>query len=354
MIDETVLYIKDNKGALREWGISYDGEDIIIRHGQVGGSMQYQTEFVAEGKASRTLEEQIDSRINSRISRQMDKGYVYSINEAASRDRPLNTMGLPKPMLAHKLRDVRNIDYEGSIAQPKFDGNRCLIYCEDGINKAYSRNGKPVESITHILQDIQLEEGMILDGELYCHGQSLQTIVSWIKRKQHETLRLKYHVYDLVAPDLAYKERSTIISTLPLGESISPVYGLPISSHEALLKAFREFRSQGYEGAILRWGDTGYEDGKRSKSLVKVKQWFDEEFTVIDIHESADGWAILECELPNGQTFRVSAPGSIYDKIRVLECKDLYVGKDVTVEYANITKDGIPFHPVAIAFRADI
>ena len=351
---ETVLYIKDNTGKLREWAIHFDGDDIVIRHGQVGGSMQYQTEFVAEGKAARSLEEQIDSRIQSRINKQLDKGYVYSANEAEMMARPTNQLGLPKPMLAHKLKDVKRINYEGAVAQPKFDGNRCLIYCEDGINKAYSRNGKPITAIRHILRDIQLEEGMILDGELYCHGKSLQTIVSWIKREQPDTALLKYHLYDVVIPGLAYKYRSQLIRTLPKGESISPVYGESVGSHEALLKAFRRFREQGYEGAILRWGDFGYEDGRRSKSLVKVKEWHDEEFTVVDIHESADGWAVLECMLPNSTTFRVSAPGGIYDKIRILECREDYIGREVTVEFADFTEAGKPFHPVAIRFREEV
>ena len=195
---------------------------------------------------------------------------------------------------------------------------------------------------------------MILDGELYCHGESLQTIVSWIKREQVDTAKLKYHLYDIVRPDLAYKRRSEIIATLPLGQSISPVYGDSIASHEALLEAFRDYRQQGYEGAILRWGETGYEDGKRSKSLVKVKGWHDDEFPVINVHESADGWGILECQLPNGSTFRVSAPGDVHQKIWALKFKERFIGRRVTVEFAQLTKDGIPFHPVAVAFRDDL
>ena len=356
MMEEQILYMKDNLGVLRLWGIHYDEDegDIVIRHGQVGGLMQQQTEFVPYGKAARSLEEQVESRINSRINKQKDKGYVKDRAVAESRSRPVNQMGLPKPMLAHKLRDVKNINYEGAIAQPKFDGNRCLIYCEDGINKAYSRNGKPITAIKHILGDLQLEEGTILDGELYCHGSPLQTIVSWIKRNQPETLRIKYHLYDIVAPHLAYKERSEIIRTLPLGQSISPVYGDPIASHEALLSRFREYRIQGYEGAILRWGDAGYEDGKRSKSLVKVKQWEDDEFEVINIIPSNDGWAILECMARNGKLFRVSAPGNILEKITILRNKKSYIGKEVTVEYANLTNDGIPFHPIATRFKDDL
>jgi DNA ligase-1 len=352
--EEQVLYMKDNTGAIREWGISYDGEDIIIRHGQLNGSMQYQREFVPEGKASRSLEEQIDSRMNSRINKQLDKGYVYDLTVAKTRDRPVNAMGLPKPMLAQKLRDVKNINYEGAITQPKFDGNRCLIYCEDGVNKAYSRNGKAITAIKHILSDIQLEDGMILDGELYCHGYPLQTIVSWIKREQEETAKINYHLYDIVSPHLPYTARSDIIRTLPIGQSIKPVYGDSIDSHESLLDRFRAYREQGYEGAILRWGNTGYEDGKRSKSLVKVKSWESEEFPVLDVYSSSDGWGILECSTPSGDLFRVSAPGDMNQKKYALLFKEHFIGRMVTIEYAQLTKDGIPFHPIAINFRDEI
>ena len=355
MIHETVtLYMKDNKGVVREWAISAIDQLITISHGQWGGALQYQTEFIREGKAARSLDEQVRSRIDSRVSKQRDKGYVDDEFEARMVSRPTNTLGLPKPMLASPIKKVRDIDYTDSIVQPKFDGNRCLVYCEDGINKAYTRNGKGIDSITHILNDLVLEEGMILDGELYCHGVPLQTIVSWVKRKQFNTLGLKYHVYDVVAPALPYKARSEIIRGLPIGDSISPVYGDPTSCKEDVFRLFREYRDQGYEGAILRWGTTGYEDGKRSKSLVKIKEWESDEFKVIALHKSRDGWAILECELPNGKTFRVSAPGSMEDKIYILAYPDHYIGKDVTVDFANYTEDGIPFHPVAINFREDI
>ena len=56
-MEEQILYMKDNLGVLRLWGIHYDEDegDIVIRHGQVGGLMQQQTEFVPYGKAARSL-----------------------------------------------------------------------------------------------------------------------------------------------------------------------------------------------------------------------------------------------------------------------------------------------------------
>jgi len=350
---ETVLYLKDNRGDIREWGISVDFDCITIRHGTRGGAMQFQYENVEDGKGGRTLEEQIDSRVNSRINKQRDKGYNESLTFARIHETR-NAAGRYKPMLAQKLQDVRGIDWDNAFCQPKFDGNRCLIYCEDGVNKAYTRNGKPIESIGHILDDIALHEGMTVDGELYCHGQSLQTIVSWVKRKQESTLRLKYHLYDYVAPDLPFKERSLQLATLPMGNSISFVRGEPIASREALQRAFREYRNEGYEGAMLRWGDFGYEHGKRSKSLAKLKEFHDAEFEVVNITRSADGWGILECTTENGLYFRVSAPGDMAFKRKVYNESPLYIGKHVTVEYANLTADGIPFHPIAINFREEV
>lgn len=81
-----------------------------------------------------------------------------------------------------------------------------------------------------------------------------------------------------------------------------------------------------------------------------MKKWFDYEFLVINIKESADGWAILTCIISN-KTFTVSAPGTMSEKIHVLNNMEDYIGKKVTVKYSQITKDGIPFHPVATGWR---
>ncbi len=347
--------MKDNTGSMRVWSISSIGQTITIRHGQLGGSMQYKLETVQTGKATRTLDEQMMSRMASRISKQRDKGYRSNIDTAKGMDRPVNTLGMPKPMLAKKLRDVKDIDFTNAIAQPKLDGNRCLIYRSeiDGKNRAYSRNGKPMEAIDHILDDISIGDNTILDGELYCHGYPLQTIVSWVKRKQENSLKLKYHLYDIVM-NWPYKERLEVLENTIHGDTVELVPSVSCNDISELMMHFREYREQGYEGAILRWGETGYEDGKRSKSLVKVKAWEDDEFFVIDIIPSKDGWGILVCDDKHGETFRVSAPGSMPEKYKILINKELYIGRDVTVEYANLTNDGVPFHPVAIGFRDEI
>ncbi len=351
-IEPTSLYMKDNKGAIRKWSIGVEDGVIKINHGQLNGSMQTQTEDIPAGKGGRSLEEQILSRVSSRIHKQRDKGYSPNIEDA--KKRPMNALGLHKPMLAQPISKVKSINFSGASIQPKLDGNRMLITNCNGENIAYTRNGKRIETVDHILDSMIIPEGSTIDGEIYCHGQSLQTIVSWVKRKQDNTARLRYHSYDMINESLSFKDRLSLLSTYDLGERAEIVQTYNVRNEEQVWDIFRHFRNGGYEGAIVRTEGTGYETGKRSKSLIKIKEWLDDEYIVTGVSKSADGWAILECIMKNGNIFTVSAPGSVKEKIYVLENKQAFIGKPITVEYANLTKDGMPFHPVALRWRIDV
>lgn len=345
-LDFKSLYIQDQKGAIREWRIGVEDGVIIIEHGQLNGVMQQQTEVVENGKAGRTLEEQIMSRVASRINKQLDRGYSVNIEDA--QNKPLNLLGLKKPMLAQKIEDIK-LTKDPFWLQPKLDGNRMLIANRNGDIIAYSRNGKEIKTLDHIVDNISIPVNTIIDGEIYCHGERLQTIVSWAKRKQDNTRKLRYHAYDIINND-SFVERFTKLSEFNLGESVDIVETIRINDSDSLYYKFNKYILEGYEGAIIRLDGFGYEDGKRSKSLIKMKKWFDYEFLVINIKESADGWAILTCIISN-KTFTVSAPGTMSEKIHVLNNMEDYIGKKVTVKYSQITKDGIPFHPVATGWR---
>jgi DNA ligase 1 len=343
------MFIKDNKGATREWSISQDDQDIVIRYGQLGGSIQEKREYIPHGKVNRTVQEQIDLQINSRVSRQRDRGYVDTIEEA--KKGATNSLGLAKPMLAQKLDRV-NVDLSRVFLQSKLDGNRCLITKQNGKVIPYSRNGKIIAAdLSHITSGLKLEEGQTIDGELYKHGESLQTIVSWIKRDQENTKKLKFHAYDLIEDKDYLTRMYNMIDIIGDHSSVTPVPTIEASGIEQINKHHRNWLNMGYEGTIIRLPDHGYEAGKRSKSLLKLKTFLDDEFQIVDIHESKDGWGILECEIGNGKTFRVTAPGTMEDKMEVFDNAEFYIGEMVKVEYSQLTRDGIPFHPVAIMFR---
>jgi hypothetical protein len=175
------------------------------------------------------------------------------------------------------------------------------------------------------------------------------------------TSRIKYHIYDKISDDaypLRYRallEAVPATDGLPFGVVPTNLLECPTSPPAPiadLVRArLREARAEGMEGIMIRHTSSGYEDGKRSKALLKVKVWIDDEYQIIGISESKDGWAILECKLPTGGSFSVSAPGSIMEKKGVLAQKESFIGRWVTVQYAELTKDGIPFHPVATMYR---
>jgi DNA ligase-1 len=349
----TSLYQEDARGKMRVWSITSDDNTIVMQHGELGGALQIKTEVVRTGLATRTIEEQVRSRVRSRINKQYDRGYKDSVEEARAM-KGTNSLSLFKPMLAKPLKDVRNIDYYRAYTQYKYDGHRCLITKQDGKLMAYSRQGKLITSIDHILDGINLQEGMTLDGELYCHGVPLQTIGSWIKREQDATKSLIYCAYDSVA-ELPFAERLQQVGVaLARAENASVAPTAAAGDDLDVRMFFSQARAKGYEGAILRWGEEGYQVGKRSKYLVKVKTVMDNEFRVIDMERSKDGWAILVCEAKNYTPFKVNAPGGYEEKFNIWKNRDSYIGRMVTVEYANLTTDGIPFHPVATTFREDV
>ncbi len=349
MIDKVTMYKRSNSGGIVQWSIWQSEHDLIeMEYGAVGGEMTQSNEVVNFGLASRTKQEQIKSRINSRLNKKIDSGYVCDISEV--REKATNLIGKPKPMLAYRFDKFKGSIPPDSYVQYKYDGNRCMITNDCGKITAYSRNGKLISSIDHILNDIRIPAGVTVDGELYCHGESLQTIVSWIKRKQDGTKSIKYIMYDIVDSS-CYKKRLMMIRSIyeNSGKNISLAVTIPLGNEDisTMLSCAIEI---GYEGLIIRIPGFPYEDGKRSKSLIKVKAWRDDEFKVIKISKSKDGWAILHLQ-SLGKSFTVTSPGTHQEKEECYTNRDLYIYRMVKIAYANLTKDGIPFHPVALCWR---
>ncbi len=339
------LYKRDARGLLNFWQVEAGDQELIIQWGVEGGEVQTQYEEVEFGKGTRDEVEQMESRMQSRANKKRDAGYVES-REHALKYKAVNALGLPHPMKAKRLDQVKDFSFQRAFVQLKYDGHRCMIARRGNEMIAYSRNGKRITSVNPILRNLDIPDGMILDGELYHHGTPLQTISSWVRRSQPSSERLTYICYDTINPDLGYKDRlHLLIDTLKNIErvEIAPTLGSITKGH--LKHLMQAARNDGYEGLIIRLDGTGYEDGKRSRNLIKVKEWLDNEFKIIGTTVSRDGWAILRCTTDDGNIFTVSAPGTVEEKTEALTMG--LVGKFVRVEYACLTKDGVPFHPVA-------
>lgn len=358
-MDQVTLY-RQHAGSVGTWRIWQEGSKIKIAHATcMGGSEVVHEEVVTTNLSGRTLQEQIDLRMRSRISRMRDRGYQDSPELAKLHTG--NQLGLERPMLAHPIERVGNVDYRGAVLQKKLDGHRCLITCQDGELIAYSRQGKRIDTIDHITGPLQgrIPEGTTIDGELYCHGYPLQSLASWIKRKQSATANLFFVGYDLISSERyveRHRELSGILSGVDTGTP-GKIMVLPFRDYigpDEMSAHFREVRGRGFEGLMVRLDRRPYEAGKRSSSLLKVKEFFDDEFEVIGFEQSKTGWAVCVCRTKDGQIFNVSAPGDVGAKQAVWDNRHEYEGRLLTVEYSFLTKDGVPFHPVATRWREDV
>lgn len=360
MVIEPVTLYRKNKLGVGTWRCWAEGATVYVAHAQVvGGAEVVHAEPVPKGLAGRTLEEQVQSRIDSRANRQRDKGYV-DIEEIARTTPRTNTLGTPLPMLAKVFADLKGRWPGKGVVQRKFDGFRCLVTRNDeGAVFCYSRQGKELPALSHVCEAYEpwLPDGVIVDGEIYEHGKPLQAIASLAKRKQAGTEKLVHHAYDMI-DDGGFLERYSLLEDIVarIERSVVIVPNHHVKSQEEMWALFAQFRSDGYEGAMLRIPDSKYESGSRSMGLLKVKARADDEFEVIDVVEDLNGNGVLVCRSKSTTkpSFRTSAPGSHDQKKFVLLHKDQYVGRKVTVEYPNLTNDGIPFQPVATRWRDEL
>jgi DNA ligase-1 len=320
-----------------------------------GGAESVHSDKVELNASGRNIQQQVELEMQSRVSRMLDKGYKYSRDEALA--GATNQLGLLNPMLAQPLDKVTNLSFEVAFVQPKLDGHRCLITNHNGHIIAYSRKGKIIDTVPHIASDFRwLSPGRTVDGELYIHGESLQSLSSLIKRQQPGSSRLRYHWYDYVAPE-GFEVRHRRM--WEAANKISMSYVDLVETHQVedmhkVYSLFRSYRSSGYEGAMLRLPYDGYEDNKRARQLIKVKERKDCEVTVLGAVPSKDGWAVLRVRTDWEAEFDLTAPGSVPEKLYVMENISKYIGERLTIEYAHLTSDGIPFHAVAIRWREDI
>jgi DNA ligase-1 len=364
------LYINHSSGQTGSWAIEVvdlgDGTAEIVTTATkvLGGKSVVSREVVSEGKnigrANETTPlEQAVSQARSKANKKRDKGYTETIPEAGT--KATNSLGLVKPMLAKEFKAVEAFPV---LAQPKLDGNRCLAARVDGEIKMWSRGGKPI-NLPHVAKalDAVLPEGLIVDGELYCHGETLQTITSWIKKLRPESDRVRYHIYDAVMDEACFSERiGRLEDLIEENESLCVVTTRSILDDGALQTQHREWLEEGFEGTMVRAHGIGYEVGKRAKQLQKLKDFQDAEFEIVDVEqgkpritdEATYEVAVYRCVTADGKTFTVTAPGDMHAKHRAWEERDSAIGRQLTVKYFNYTPDGVPYLPVALRIRDDL
>ena len=163
---------------------------------------------------------------------------------------------------------------------------------------------------------------------------------------------MQYHVYDCYIKDVVFTERNALLKALGAVASgyIQYVETRYCATQEDLDALYSEYTEQGYEGQMVR-NDTPYEC-KRSKNLLKRKEFITEEFSVVEVIEGSGAWAgyakrfILS--LPDGREFGSGVRGNQAQLKALLESTEKPTW--VTCRYFELTPDGVPRFPVVIDY----
>lgn len=355
------LYSRTSTGAVQSWSIEVDGNKHRVTSGQVDGK-KTTTEWTVctpknVGRANETTgEAQAELEARAKWKKKIEADYREDVSE-------IDVKAFIEPMLAKNFEDYSNDITYPVFCQPKYDGIRCIV----DRSSMKTRGGKNIISAPHIakaLESFFLEfPDAILDGELYCDklANDFNKICSLVKKAKPTAVDLndsanaiQYWVYDCVDLNKKFSARYSFLnSNLPVSESIRLVPTEVIRDRAKLDQAYGEYLQFGYEGQMIRY-DAAYEL-KRSKNLLKRKEFLDSEFLICDVIEGDGNKSGMAASMllmnSSSQMFNSNIKGDRPYLRELLLNKSSLINKYATVKYFNLTPDGIPRFPYVIAIR---
>lgn len=404
--DFKTLVSKDSKGKIRVVEISYEGNETtriytIYRYtGQFEGKMTKQPEIIVDrGKATRNIHEQVELQFNALVKGYKDKGYIELKNEIDNYsseelyklfgDAPAGTNGVVKPMLAKQADKVTKTDIFNKkwIASRKIDGLRCIIYLgDDGKLHTSSRGATNYDSamfeiLTHpsLIKLFKNNKGLMLDGECYHHGYTLQQINSIARtQKVAKDLEiLQFYWYDIVDLNTPFKNRLAKMNSIAteLKEYGSEIGWEPdrifkdnelriqfvpqieVSGWDNMMKLHNEYVSEGWEGLVIRDPERPYKPNGRTNDMIKIKVYKDDCFKVVGKEAGLRGSEdmVFIMQMSDGRTFKAKPFGDREQKQEYwINFEEKYNGHIGECKFFYYSDDGIPLQPAFKAFRDDL
>lgn len=376
------IYKLNSNGKTQEWTIVVDGGAFYTKEGIVGGKITTSDPHTCEptnvGKANATTaNEQAKKEAVAKRAKKLSTGYVERIEDIA------NTT-FKKPMKGDKWVDREDEVVFPVIVQDKLNGVRCQI--TDGV--AHSTGGKVFHTIPHIHQALapifKKYPNAFIDGELFNHElrknlNQLIELVSVITQPKDLTPELlqksdeivEFHAFDGfgfdgITKETPYTERHAALTKL-IDKYILNDYCVElvpyevVSTKKILFKRLAATKPLGGEGLMVRWGNCEFKHG-RSKYMLKLKHFEDDEFEIVDIQEGNANWKgcakriVLKLHKPatnatKDETFASNIEGDTEWLRKLYNERDTVIGKKGTVEYQQYSEYGIPQIPFVRTIR---
>ena len=359
-----IIYKRNENGNINQWQIIVLNNTFYTIEGVKDGKLTTSKPTICYcknvGKTNYTQDnEQALKEASAKWTKKIEKGYKKNIKDID------NKLSYHKCMLAHKYLDYKDKLKFPLLVSPKIDGLR-MICTKSGLT---TRNGKPFASCPHIHAVLKplfdKHPNWVIDGEIYSTEVPFEKIVSLTRKKKptaediSESAKIcQLWIFDGVIDNKneTFVKRFEIITTeiekvIGNSKSLKFVNNIEVNSHDEIEKHHDEFVKQNYEGIMIRIPDSSYEN-KRSKNLLKLKNFIDEEATIVDVVEGLGNRANmagnLDIKLEDGRTCSCGIKGDENFYRELLINKKAYIGKTVTIRYQNLTEKNLPRFPVAV------
>ena len=231
---------------------------------------------------------------------------------------------------------------------------------EKGKAKSFSRAGKQFHTLSLVEKEIESlgVKNVVYDGEMCIVNENgdedFQTIMKEIGRKDHVIQNGLFQIFDFIPYKMfskGYGESGTFsqrvfalqnILTERSTVNLKFLNQIPISNFEEFDALAQEAKEKGWEGLMLR--KNSVYQGKRSDDILKVKTFYDDEYTVNDVvfsnirfiedgvekEEEMLSGVIIEHK---GNCVRVGSGFSIEQRKHFYTNPTDIIGKEITVQY---------------------
>lgn len=254
------------------------------------------------------------------------------------------------------------------LVSPKIDGMRILARVDRSAGTVgfFSRNGKPVETLGHVADTLLTFEypdnTFWVDGEGTAPGGFAESI-SALRKKASDSKGI-FNVFDILpasieTPRSAHERYDDLLKSVIQTEHVACVASVLSTSHAQTMDLYAQFREQGYEGAIVKDPEAGYQL-KRSKAWLKIKPTETLDLPVVSAFEGEGKYVGMLGGLTvdyNGVPVRVGSGFSDQDRQLLwatwLTDSSSLFGRVLEVSFHEVTPDGSLRHPRAKRFRPD-
>ena len=250
--------------------------------------------------------------------------------------------------------------------QPKYDGIRCrALIKSDGVHLLSSEENSLNFAVPHIADLLWAHRNTFifrgifeLDGELYNHEESFETITSITSRtkERHPDYEsMQFYIFDHVCDQTPYYDRrADIVSCLDHCDShwLQKTPTLLAHNLAQIEEALDLLMANDYEGLIARHTSYPYER-KRSTGIMKWKPRKSDQYTIVDYTEEIDihgepkdrlGAFFVRDESNN--IFKVGTGFSDQQRVAYWDQVDNLIGKGCIIKYQHTTEKGVPRFPV--------